>query len=198
MTAIASTLSATSGDLLAPGPTKELEELKWKRTHDCPRYTYDHDAKGNPLTANEPAGNRNTPALSYPVELRNLPDSAGGLPFGQYVDYDVLMERFRTFAAQMKCETQMQLDWTSRNRKTILDPILKATPGLFSCPLKSKHEEGVEELFDENFTDSFEGMWSEWTIQRERDWELTMPVMQAQLLGSSISVAKVVKLIVQA
>ena len=120
-----------------------------------------------------------------PPEFGELLDYSRSLYFNQYVDYDLLVERFRSLAARIECDSQTPLDWTPCPRECPLD--VKLVPGLYSNPIIShndKEDDIANESYseDEIYEDTYSDLRSEWTMQRSRDQELTMPVEQAQLL----------------
>jgi hypothetical protein len=101
-----------------------------------------------------------------PPEFGELLDYSRSLDFNQPVDYDLLVERFRSLAAHIECDSQMHLDWTPCHRECSLD--VKLVPGLYSNPIISdNNKEG--DLADGShsgmYEDTYPELWSEWTLQ---------------------------------
>lgn len=169
--------------------------LPWKIKHPRSRYESTMDKLQRVRTSKELATGDVLGSLSAecPLEFGEMLEYSRSLGFVQRVDYDRLMQSFHALAAQMECDYKAALDWTPCVRTLSHD--VMAIPGLFSIPIESPGITNEEllaltlELID--YGNSYDDYWSQWSIHRYRDTELTLPYEQAQILDNIVPSIKV-------
>jgi len=92
-------------------------------------------------------------SAGFPPEFGELLDCSRRLYFNQYVDCDLIIERFRSLAARIGCASrtpQTPLDWTLCPRGCLLD--VKVVPGLYSSSIIS-HNDKEDDITNEYYSE---------------------------------------------